>query len=62
MDERAQAIMRAKARVIADRRQIEERCKVDGLWWARNHTKTFDEHAAKRVVDPYKPFTNLAYM
>lgn len=59
---RAKAIHIAKAKITAERRRIDDHCKADGLWWARNQTCTYDEHASDTNTNPYKPFPDLEYM
>lgn len=44
------------------RRETAARCKADGLYWLRNHTCTYDEHALKKGLSPNRPFPDLGYM
>jgi hypothetical protein len=54
---RRQALIeRAKAREHVEQQKIEERCMRDPMYWLRNQTMTYDEHAKRKGVAVYKPF------
>jgi hypothetical protein len=60
-ERRSAAIQRALAREIVRNKQSDDLATQDGLWWAQNLTKTYDEHARKKGVLAYKPFPVKEY-
>jgi hypothetical protein len=59
---RAQLIEQLRLKEELEQREIIRKCSEDAWYWLQNYTKTFDEHAAKKGVDVYKPFPDKDYL
>lgn len=55
-------LIRAKARQEAERVRILERCAKDPMYWATTWTKTEDEHAQERGLEPKRSFPDKEYL
>jgi hypothetical protein len=59
---RARLIEDLRLKQELEQREIIKKCKESPWYWLRNCTETFDEQAAEKQEEPYKPFPDKSYL